>query len=162
AERNRGNLKRMIRERKVLGVGLDKANPPVGVHARGLARRTLEHRMAEVGADDRHPAVRGAIVRQREVAGARTQIEDRPIGVGGPQPAGAWQARCRRIAGASQRGPAMLTAEGCRARLRRVWQLLDPLPPNYYLLLGDPINLTCLANYWEDPISLGTNFHAYL
>jgi Xaa-Pro dipeptidase len=56
----------------------------------------------------------------------------------------------------------MLTAEGCRARRRRLWQLLDPLPPNDYLLLSDPVHLTYLANYWADPISLGTDFHAYL
>lgn len=56
----------------------------------------------------------------------------------------------------------MLTAEGCRERRRRLWQLLDPLPPNDYLLLGDPIHLAYLANYWADPISLGTDFHAYL
>ncbi len=56
----------------------------------------------------------------------------------------------------------MLTAEGCRERRRRLWQQLDPLPPNDYLLLSDPINLTYLANYWADPISLGTDFHAYL
>jgi Xaa-Pro dipeptidase len=56
----------------------------------------------------------------------------------------------------------MLTAEGCRGRRRRLWQQLDPLPPTDYLLLGDPIHLTYLANYWVDPISLGTDFHAYL
>jgi Xaa-Pro aminopeptidase len=56
----------------------------------------------------------------------------------------------------------MLTAEGCRQRRQRLWQQLDPLPPSDYLLLSDPIHLTYLANYWADPISLGTDFHAYL
>ncbi len=56
----------------------------------------------------------------------------------------------------------MLTAEGCRRRRERLWQQLDPPPATDYLLLNDPINLAYLANYWADPISLGTNFRAYL
>ncbi len=56
----------------------------------------------------------------------------------------------------------MLTADSCRARRQRLWQQLDPLPATDYLLLGDPVHLTYLANYWADPISLGADFHAYL
>ena len=49
----------------------------------------------------------------------------------------------------------MLTADGCRRRRQRLWQLLNPLPDSDYLLLGDAIHLNYLANYWDDPISLG-------
>jgi Xaa-Pro aminopeptidase len=56
----------------------------------------------------------------------------------------------------------MLTSEGCRNRRQRLWQKLDPLPASDYLLLGDPVHLAYLANYWADPISLGSDFHAYL
>ena len=56
----------------------------------------------------------------------------------------------------------MLTADGCRQRRERLWQRLDPPPGTDYLLLSDPINLAYLANCWADPISLGSNFHAYL
>jgi Xaa-Pro aminopeptidase len=56
----------------------------------------------------------------------------------------------------------MLTADGCRKRRQRLWQRLDPPPATDYLLLSDPIHLTYLANCWVDPISLGTEFHAYL
>jgi Xaa-Pro dipeptidase len=56
----------------------------------------------------------------------------------------------------------MLTADGCRKRRERLWQQLDPPPATDYLLLSDPIHLAYLANCWADPISLGTDFHAYL
>lgn len=56
----------------------------------------------------------------------------------------------------------MLTAEGCRRRRERLWAKLDPPPESDYLVLGDPIHLAYFANYWIDPISLGTNFPGYL
>lgn len=56
----------------------------------------------------------------------------------------------------------MLTAEGCRQRRLRLWQRLDPPPESDYLLLGDPIHLMYLANFWVDPISLGAGFPGYL
>ena len=56
----------------------------------------------------------------------------------------------------------MLTAEGCRARRRRLWEQLNPPPDADYLLLGDPIHLMYLANFWVDPISLGAGFSGYL
>jgi Xaa-Pro aminopeptidase len=52
----------------------------------------------------------------------------------------------------------MLSAEGCRQRRQRLWQLLDPKPESDYLLLTDPIHLTYLANFWVDPFSLGAGF----
>src|SRR5947209_2973150 len=57
---------------------------------------------------------------------------------------------------------AMLIAEGCRRRRERLWQQLDPPTGTDFLLLSDPIHLAYLANYWADPISSGTDFHAYL
>jgi Xaa-Pro dipeptidase len=56
----------------------------------------------------------------------------------------------------------MLTAEGCQQRRRRLWQELDPKPESDYLLLGDPIHLMYLANFWVDPFSLGAGFRGYL
>src|SRR5438132_222580 len=60
------------------------------------------------------------------------------------------------------REKSMLTAEGCRARRQRLWQLLNPPPDADYLLLNDPIHLMYLANFWVDPISLGAGFPGYL
>src|SRR5712691_4791418 len=57
---------------------------------------------------------------------------------------------------------AMLTAEGCRRRRQQLWERLDPKPDSDYLLLGDPIHLTYLANFWVDPFSLGAGFPGYL
>src|SRR5438128_10757515 len=56
----------------------------------------------------------------------------------------------------------MLTAEGCRQRRLRLWQRLDPPPESDYLLLGDPVHLAYLANFWVDPFSLGAGFGGYL
>jgi Xaa-Pro dipeptidase len=56
----------------------------------------------------------------------------------------------------------MLTADGCRQRRLRFWQVLDAKPDADYLLLADPIHLVYLANCWVDPISLGAWFRAYL
>src|SRR5262245_45483520 len=56
----------------------------------------------------------------------------------------------------------MLSAEGCRRRRQRFWQALDPKPDNDFVLLGDPIHLAYLANFWVDPISLGAGFPGYL
>ncbi len=56
----------------------------------------------------------------------------------------------------------MLTAEGCRQRRQRLFQLLDPPPETDYLLLADPIHLIYLANFVVDPFSLGAGFRGYL
>jgi len=56
----------------------------------------------------------------------------------------------------------MLTADGCRQRRQRFWNALDPKPESDYLLLGDPIHLEYLANFWVDPISLAADFNGYL
>jgi Xaa-Pro aminopeptidase len=56
----------------------------------------------------------------------------------------------------------MLSAEGCRQRRQRLWDALDPKPDSDYLLLGDPMHLMYLANFWVDPFSLGGGFRGYL
>ncbi|HVK16313.1 MAG TPA: Xaa-Pro peptidase family protein [Fimbriiglobus sp.] len=53
----------------------------------------------------------------------------------------------------------MLTAEGCRGRRQR---LLDRLIPSHPLLLGDPLNLRYLANFYVDPFSLGADYSGLL
>jgi Xaa-Pro aminopeptidase len=53
----------------------------------------------------------------------------------------------------------VLTAEGCRGRRQR---LLDRLTPSHPLLLGDPLNLRYLANFYVDPISLGADYGGLL
>jgi hypothetical protein len=52
----------------------------------------------------------------------------------------------------------MLTAEGCQARRRRLWERLDPKPDTDHLRLADPIHLAYLANFHVDPFSLGAGF----
>src|SRR5262249_36953446 len=66
------------------------------------------------------------------------------------------------IRGARQRGPPMLTAEGCRRRRLRLWERLDPRPDSDHLRLADPIHLAYLAGFWVDPFSLGARFGAVL
>lgn len=56
----------------------------------------------------------------------------------------------------------MLTAEGCRQRRVRLWQQLNPAPEGDHLVLGDPIHLMYLANFFVDPFSLGAGFRGYL
>ncbi len=56
----------------------------------------------------------------------------------------------------------MLSAEGCYQRRQRFWQQLEPPPEGDYLLLGDPVHLVYLANFWVDPFSLGAGFRGYL
>jgi Xaa-Pro aminopeptidase len=56
----------------------------------------------------------------------------------------------------------MLTAEGCLARRKRLWQEIGPLPGHDHLLLADPIHLMYLANFFVDPFSLGGGFRGYL
>jgi Xaa-Pro dipeptidase len=56
----------------------------------------------------------------------------------------------------------MLTAEGCRQRRVALWQKLDPPPESDHLVLADPIHLMYLANFCDDPISLGAGFPSYL
>jgi Xaa-Pro dipeptidase len=53
----------------------------------------------------------------------------------------------------------MLTAEGCRARRKR---LLDELKPTHALLLADPIHLRYFANFYVEPMSLGADFGGLL
>src|SRR5439155_14990400 len=56
----------------------------------------------------------------------------------------------------------MLTAEGCLARRRRLWERLDPKPDSDHLRLSDPIHLMYLANFHVDPFSLGAGFGGIL
>src|SRR5262245_17111646 len=56
----------------------------------------------------------------------------------------------------------MLSADGCRQRRQRLWQLLDPKPDNDHLRLSHPIPLMYLANFYVDPFSLGGGFGGYL
>lgn len=56
----------------------------------------------------------------------------------------------------------MITAEGCRQRRLRLWQNLDPKPPNDHLRLTDPIHLAYLANFHVDPISSSADFGGFL
>lgn len=53
----------------------------------------------------------------------------------------------------------MPTAEGCRARRRR---LLDALGVGHPLLLADPLNLRYFANSSVDPFSYGADFGGFL
>jgi Xaa-Pro aminopeptidase len=57
---------------------------------------------------------------------------------------------------------AMLTAEGCRQRRRRLWERLDPKPDTDHVRLADPVHLTYLANFSVDPFSLGAGFGGFL
>jgi hypothetical protein len=56
----------------------------------------------------------------------------------------------------------MLSAEGCRQRRQRLWQRLPERPDGDILILGDPIHLMYLANFFVDPFSLGGGFGGYL
>src|SRR5262245_41836487 len=56
----------------------------------------------------------------------------------------------------------MLTADGCRARRRRLWERLPEKPPGGGLLLADPIHLMYLAGFHVDPFSLGGGFGGLL
>jgi Xaa-Pro aminopeptidase len=56
----------------------------------------------------------------------------------------------------------MLTAAGCRARRKRLFDRIDSRLDGPYLLLNDPIHLSYLANFWVDPFSLGAGFGGYL
>lgn len=53
----------------------------------------------------------------------------------------------------------MLTADGCRGRVRRLLAALKPTAP---LLLADPIHLRYFANADADPFSLGADFGGFL
>jgi Xaa-Pro dipeptidase len=53
----------------------------------------------------------------------------------------------------------MLTADGCRARVRRLLAALQPAGP---LLLADPVHLRYFANAYADPFSLGADFGGFL
>jgi Xaa-Pro dipeptidase len=52
----------------------------------------------------------------------------------------------------------MLTAEGCRQRRQQLWQRLTQAPPGDCLVLGHPLHLMYLANFFIDPFSLGAGF----
>lgn len=56
----------------------------------------------------------------------------------------------------------MLSADGCRQRRQRLWQQLEPQPPEGELVLTDPLALIYLANCFVDPFSLGAGFGAIL
>jgi Xaa-Pro aminopeptidase len=56
----------------------------------------------------------------------------------------------------------MLTAEGCRQRRSRFWERLGNLIPDGGVLLGDPLHLIYLANFYVDPFSLGADYGGLL
>jgi Xaa-Pro aminopeptidase len=56
----------------------------------------------------------------------------------------------------------MLTAEGCRQRRLRLWELLDPKPDTDHLRLADPLHLRYLANFGIDPFNLNADYGGIL
>jgi Xaa-Pro aminopeptidase len=56
----------------------------------------------------------------------------------------------------------MLTADGCRARRQRLWELLQISESADHLVLGDPVHLRYFANFSVDPISLAADFAGLL
>ena len=60
----------------------------------------------------------------------------------------------------------MLTAGGCRQRRQRFWHRLQQnhreVLAGGHVLLGDPIHLMYLVNFWVDPFSLGGGFGGLL
>jgi methionine aminopeptidase len=56
----------------------------------------------------------------------------------------------------------MLTAEGCRQRRLRLWELLDPKPDTDHLRLADRFHLRYLANFGIDPFNLNFGFGGIL
>src|SRR5262245_28048727 len=56
----------------------------------------------------------------------------------------------------------MLSAQGCRQRRQRFRQQLDAALQGGPLLLGDPLHMMYLANFWVDPFSLSAAFGGYL
>ena len=56
----------------------------------------------------------------------------------------------------------MLSADGCRDRRQRLWQVLGSSFQEDQLVLADPAHLMYLANFNVDPISLGAGFGGYL
>jgi Xaa-Pro aminopeptidase len=56
----------------------------------------------------------------------------------------------------------MLTAEGCRQRRLRLWELLDPKPATDHLRLADPFHLRYLANFGVDAFNLNAGFGGIL
>src|SRR5579871_6854319 len=56
----------------------------------------------------------------------------------------------------------MLTAERCRERRQRLWQQLGKSIGGDRLLLGDPLHLMYLANFFVDPFSLGGDYGGLL
>lgn len=56
----------------------------------------------------------------------------------------------------------MLTAAGCKQRRTRFWERLPHLVAGDRLLLGDPLHLMYLANFYVDPFSLGGDYGGLL
>jgi Xaa-Pro dipeptidase len=56
----------------------------------------------------------------------------------------------------------MLTADGCKARRKRLWERLGNAFSGDRLLLGDPLHLMYLANFHVDPFSLGGDYGGLL
>lgn len=56
----------------------------------------------------------------------------------------------------------MITADGCKARRKRLWDALRGHLDVPALVLADPIHLRYLANFYVDPFSLGADFGGLL
>ncbi len=56
-------------------------------------------------------------------------------------------------------GQAMISAEGCKARVQQLLAAVSPAGP---LFLADPLHLRYFANYYSDPFSLGADYGAVL
>src|SRR5436190_10628580 len=56
----------------------------------------------------------------------------------------------------------MLTADGCRARRKRLWAAIRGALDAPALVLADPNHLRYLANFHVDPFSLGADFGGLL
>jgi len=56
----------------------------------------------------------------------------------------------------------MLSAEGCRARRQRLWDVISAAARVPALVLADPIHLRYFANFYVDPFSLGADFGGLL
>src|SRR5262249_4631458 len=74
------DLEGVVSEGQFLGVGLNELDAPRRPLTPGLGDGSDEHFVAEVGADNGHGAVAGAILPKGQVAGPGAEVEDRATG----------------------------------------------------------------------------------
>ncbi len=82
SERHRRDLKRVVLEGQLLGVGLDVADAVASLASQGFVDCELEHLVAEIGTNNGDLSFGGFVVRKREVARSRAHVEDRILGCG--------------------------------------------------------------------------------